>query len=337
MKKIYIIWLLITSVVFVYGQDIHFSQFYLQPQLLSPSTVGVFDADHRVAVIHRNQWSSVPVGYNTFAVGYDGKFLKNELNNGDHIGGGLSVFSDKAGDSKFSTLQFDLNSSYVKSVSTTEPHFISVGLKLGYVNRSINYNSLRFDNQFDGELYDPNLPINEDFASSSKGYLDLGTGVSWMYNKLNKMQFEVGLSFNHLNSPNISFMDNSSVKLDRNVKFFTFSKFKVYKNIDVLPGFQMQKQGEYFEFVSGASVRYGLEDYFGRKTGVTLGTWYRSDDAVVIKTGFQYDDVVLGIAYDVNISPFKKATNSRGAFEIGVIYLLREVPSIIPDKACPIY
>ena len=337
MRKIYIIWLLITSVSFVYGQDIHFSQYYLQPQLLSPSNVGVFDGDHRVAVIHRNQWSAVPVSYNTFSIGYDGKFLKDELNNGDHVGAGLSIFSDKAGDSKFSNLQFDFNTAYVKSVSTTEPHFISVGLKVGYVSRSINYNDLRFDNQFNGEFYDPNLATNENFAKSSIGYLDLGTGVSWLYNKLDKMQFEVGLSFHHLNAPNVSFMNNGEIKLDRNVKFFTNSKFKAYKNIDVLPGFQMQKQGEYFEFVSGTSVRYGLEDYFGRKTAVTLGSWYRSDDAVIIKTGFQYDDIVLGIAYDVNVSPFKKATNSRGAFEMGLIYIIREVPTLIPNKSCPIY
>ena len=42
------------------GQDLHFSQFYNSPLTTNPANTGFIpDADYRIGVNYRNQWSSI--------------------------------------------------------------------------------------------------------------------------------------------------------------------------------------------------------------------------------------------------------------------------------------
>ena len=52
-------YLLIIFVVFctnLWGQDMHFSQFYNNPLNLNPAQAGLFDGSHRFTANYRGQW-----------------------------------------------------------------------------------------------------------------------------------------------------------------------------------------------------------------------------------------------------------------------------------------
>ena len=74
-----------------------FSQFNYSPLNLSPSEAGNFTGDLRIAGLHRRQWASVTIPYQTFSISADAKLSAlTEKPNG--FGVGLIINQDKAGD-----------------------------------------------------------------------------------------------------------------------------------------------------------------------------------------------------------------------------------------------
>ena len=74
---------------------------------------------------------------------------------------------------------------------------------------------------------------------------------------------------------------------------------------------------------------YLMVEYFQRKNSYTTlfslgaGVFYRWNDAVVADLFFDWQNVRLGVSYDVNISPFVVATKVRGGLEISLTYIFR--------------
>ena len=62
----------------LFAQDLHNSQFYLNPSHLSPASTGVFQGKVRVAGVYRSQWRSVPVAYRTYSLAADWKAIERE-------------------------------------------------------------------------------------------------------------------------------------------------------------------------------------------------------------------------------------------------------------------
>src|SRR3990167_9109700 len=79
------------------AQDIHFSQFTMTPLNLDPSQAGKFGGDTRAIINYRDQWSSVSSNpFKTYGAMFDMPFSNGKKDN--FFGGGISVYSDKAGD-----------------------------------------------------------------------------------------------------------------------------------------------------------------------------------------------------------------------------------------------
>src|SRR5690348_9283503 len=80
------------------GQDLHFSQFFNSPLTTNPANTGFIpDANYRVGVNYRNQWSSVPVPYKTYSVFGDAQLLRDKWYYG-WLGVGGVLLEDEAGD-----------------------------------------------------------------------------------------------------------------------------------------------------------------------------------------------------------------------------------------------
>jgi hypothetical protein len=107
-------------------QDIHFSQFNFSPLNQNPANTNLFDGDYRFVGNYRNQWPSVPVRYNTFSASAEMNFAT--LKNGDRIGAGLVFFFDRAGDSRFTSLNTAISVSYIKTLDKNRHHAISGGI-----------------------------------------------------------------------------------------------------------------------------------------------------------------------------------------------------------------
>lgn len=336
---------LFLMLVFIYGlgsmvcvvqaQDIHFSQFNFSPLNQNPANTNLFDGDFRFVGNYRNQWPSVPVRYNTFSASAEMNFAT--LKNGDRVGGGLVFFFDRAGDSRFTSLNTAMSVSYIKTLDKKRRHLLSGGMQFGLVNRNINYSKLNFDNQWNGDVYDPNIGVDENFIRTRFNYFDLGVGVAYRYAKTERTNFTVGFGAVHLTQPRQTFYNDNAVKLNPRFTLHTRAQIKVAKKADIVPEVQFQMQDSKYEVSYGAHAKY----YVMQSThtvALNLGAYARSAEAGWLLAGVDYDNLQVNLSYDINFSKLRNASRYNGGFEVSVIYILAKVKKINkPGAVCPAF
>jgi type IX secretion system PorP/SprF family membrane protein len=276
------------------------------------------------------------VPYKTYSLSADTRFKKKFF---DGVpAAGLILNTDKAGDSRFSTTQLCVSGAFIKKIGTDSTHFVSIGVQPGFTTKSFNLNALTFDNQYDGDNYNPGLSSGENFSKTRITYLDLGGGVSYLWKKTQRTQASAGFSALHMNMPKQSFFNNKEIRLDIKTTVNGIVEFPVAAQLDVLPSVMYQRQGKYKETVLGLFGKYYLQPFNGMTTAFSLGAFYRVKDAFIMVANMEYRSFNVGISYDVNNSKLIEATNNRGGFEISVIYIFKkEVPFIAKKRVCPIY
>ena len=331
-----ILFLFVFSLSIAQAQDIHYSQFNATTQNLNPAQTGLFDGDWRFVGNYRSQWSVIPVPYRTFSIAADTR-LKTKLENGVPAVG-VQINSDKSGDSKFSTTQIIVSGAYIKKLNKDSTHFVSLGIQPGVTTKSFDLAALTFDNQYDGDAYNPALASGENFSKTRITYLDLGAGLGYLWRKNHRTLVNVGVSAFHLNRPKQSFFNNDDIRLDMKTCVSGIAEFPVAAKLDILPSVMYQRQGKFQETVVGVFGKYHLKPINGMTTAVSLGGFYRMKDAFILVANMDYKNFNVGVSYDVNISKLIEATNRRGGFEISVIYIFKKVaPFIAKKRVCPIY
>ena len=315
------------------AQDIHFSQFWAQPLYLNAAQTGMFNGDYRVGGMYRNQWRSVPVPYSTFSFFGDTKFNR-VLNQNDAVGLGLVFNNDISGDSRYSINQFYIPVSYIQNFNSDTNLTVSFGLMPGVSNIAFRTNKLTFDNQFDGDAYNASLSTGENFSSLSRTYFDLGSGLSLQYKLKKAGSIDVGTNLSHINRPGVSFFKNNDVKLYAKSTSFVSIKYPLTTTLFLHGDLMYQRQGPFHETILAGRVSYLLnpKDNISLNAGIST----RVGDAAIFLAGMDYKNYRFGFAYDMNYSKFVPATNKRGAWEIGLIYIFRKNPVFTPKKrACP--
>lgn len=337
MKKVLqLLFLFCTSIAF--AQDIHWSQYNSSPLNLNPAQTGLFDGDWRFVGNYRNQWSVIPVPYNTYSVSADTRLKTDLLKNGDVPGVGIIINSDKAGDSKFTTNQILLSGSYIKKLKKDSTQFASFGIQPGITTRNFNVNALTFDSQYDGDSYDPTLPNGENFAKTRITYFDLGVGGAYHWRRTNRTWLNAGISLQHLTMPKQSFFNNDQIKLDIKTNVSGLASIQLTDKGDVMPSFLYQRQGKFQETLVGVFGKYHLAPIDGKNTAIALGAFYRVKDAFIVAANMDYKNFNVGVSYDVNISKLTEATNNRGGFELSIIYIFKKiVPFVAKTRVCPLY
>ena len=121
------------------AQDVHFSQIHASPTILNPAMTGLTNSDIRFTLNTKSQWNSVTTAYRTLAGTMDLKI--GYLPNGDVIGGGLLLSTDKAGDLEFKTNAVGLSLSYMKSLDKGQ-NFVAFGLTNSFVTNSVDYSKI---------------------------------------------------------------------------------------------------------------------------------------------------------------------------------------------------
>lgn len=320
----------------VIAQDIHFSQFGKSPLNLNPSYTGFFDGDYRFSGIHRNQWKSVTVPFKTFSGSFD---MKHSLaaNENAWLGAGLVLNSDKAGDAGYGITQAGLNLSYVTATGSSNEHFISFGLQPSFTQQSLNYSKLTFDNQFDGDVFNPGIPVTEIFSNDKFVYFDLAAGITYLYRPSDRFHIGGGFSMHHLMKPSYSFYESSDAKLPVKTSIDLRSSIALSEKMFLLPSVLFSSQEKFRETVPGAQLKFMMSEKPGRKINLYAGLFARTGDALIPVVGLDYNELNLGISYDVNTSDLKRASNSRGGYEVALTYIITKVKPIGIKPPCPVY
>jgi type IX secretion system PorP/SprF family membrane protein len=317
------------------SQDIHYSQFESSPLNLNPANTGAFNGDYRFSANHRKQWKSVTAPFNTFSGSFD-MVLGPLSQKKTRYSAGIQLNNDRAGDSRLGLFQAALSFSVMQPVGSDSVHFLSAGIQAGYVQRSINYSDLTFDQQFDGDNYNPSSGNGESFSSNQHGYFDFSTGISYMYRKSERLKAGTGISVQHVNRPQDSFF-GEKIKMFSRIQAELHADAAIATRVDIVPALLFMKQGSFREFTAGTSIRYRFSEKPGKQYAFLVGGWLRKSDAFIASAGVEYNNLNVGVSYDFNTSDLERASNGKGGYELSLIYIIRKVKSTGIKPPCPLY
>jgi type IX secretion system PorP/SprF family membrane protein len=320
------------------AQDPVFSQFYAAPVHLNPAMSGVFDGKFRVGLNYRDQWSSVLKDnpFRTIAASFD---LRQNISRYDYFSVGLSVMRDEAGLAQFQQNRSYFSFSYMKQLGTgryrRSDQFLIAGGQVGVGQNRITWNDLWFNAQFNTNSYLPdpgNLPSGENSvmgeSQTTDLFLDANAGLMYYVLFDENRSFYIGGSISHLTQPNISFLENGEDPLYSRWLGHMGGEFPFSRQLSLLPAAMVTGQGPSLQSLFGGNFRYSNNDW--RELAIRLGVWGRlanqlesemALDAVIATAILEMDRWNIGLSYDITASSFRAANNSRGAFEVSLIYV----------------
>ena len=318
------------------AQDIHFSQFHMTPLNINPGQTGVFNGDYRFTALVRDQWRSVPVPYLTVSGAFDMRLSSYKYRN-QFFGIGGQFNYDQAGDSRLSLVNFALNGSYAYIIHPQ--HIVSAGIGLGISQRRFNEEDLRWERQWNGDSYDPDLSSGEIFDATNLLFFDLSAGINYRYQVSSRTWINIGGGAFHLNSPDQSYyaLNQKDTGLPMRLAANLTSSFRIANHFDLMLNGLYQFQDPYKELVANGLARIYISNKPGKHYILDLGVGWRDLDAFYPMAGFQYNNWYFSASYDINTSFFEIATDGRGGPEIGVRYIYAKPTPPNEFKKCPVY
>lgn len=343
-------WLVLTflcaiGITTVEAQDPHFSQFNSTPLQLNPAMVGVYEGQFRVGVNYRDQWGSVlgPVPFKTQNVSFDFRVYAFK---DDYFAIGINLLNDQVGQARYTMTQGHFTASFMKKIvggrGYRSDQYLVAGGQFGFGQQGINWNTLQFARQFDGQAFNPDLTSGELTADQTAMYGDLNAGLMW-YGLFGKQRSAyAGIAFHHLNSPNISFNSVDSDPLYMKYTIHGGGEVPINRDMTILPTANLQRQGPSFQTVGGAALRFSTREWdeFALRFGLygrLAGSFDNSvmTDAAIVYTALEWHDWMLGFSFDTNVSALSAVSGGRGAFEISLTYT--NPPARRRDLFCPVF
>ncbi|MBS1772341.1 MAG: PorP/SprF family type IX secretion system membrane protein [Bacteroidetes bacterium] len=313
--------LLVTSAM---AQDPHFTQYFASPLTLNPALSGLTTCDFRLAANYRTQWGSVsPNPYVTGTISYDMATMKGKLNNGDAVGIGILGLYDKSGVGALQNTSVGLSLAYHKALGYEKQHTLSIGLQGILVQKSIDFQKLKFEDQFNFATGGTEYQTSEQLGNADLTYPDFNLGAMYSGRMGEFATMYAGVSYYHLTQPVETFL-NGNHKIHSRYSAYLGGSFDMNENIVLYASALYQSQASASEVLVGAAVGFilnpGHDAEYAKNTILYLGSWYRYGDALAPYIGMEWSKMKLGFTYDLNVSGFSAATKSNGGYEISLIF-----------------
>ena len=264
------------------AQDPLFTQKTGNINHFNPALVGA-QSDFRVQLNYRNQWPTLPLNPITSSL-----LTNYNLQNG--LGFGLELKNDRVGPLTTSNVKANIN--YRHKFGAVETRY---GLNLGYGEKHIDYEVLRFEDQISPGSGFTN-PNAEPFENKSTKYATLDIGASAYYKG-----FLLGLAIQQLNEPALvpnyhlpmRFLGNLAyIKELNQFNLAGLATFQQDGNYSII---ETQVYGQY-KFVK---LGMGYHQRFGS---------FRDSDFFSIALGIQFDKFSVGYSYDDDFSNISRAS-----------------------------
>ncbi len=282
---------LFTLTLTIKGQDVIFSQFYLNSLDLNPANAGIVN-DARLFLRYRNQWPAFGSTFVTYQGSFD-KYIKSI-----NAGLGINIIRDNIAGGALSITRADIV--YAKRYKLNNNNtFIQAGLQ----------GTFQFFNT-NGSNIDANLPTYQ----TTQPDVAVGFVTSSRYTRF-------GVSVDHLNTGflkiNYTFIP-SPIKISafytRDIKVYNPNKLNSTVYI-VSPSLLVQKQS------SSLYVNYGLNV---RKENLMGGIFMRSNFPMqmtnaIFAIGITLGNWQFGYSYDYNFLSLKNMMPVTGAHEVTII------------------
>ena len=280
-----------------HSQDPEFTQFYANPIYLNPAFAGSEQCP-RLILNYRNQWPGIENAFQTYSGSYD-QYV-------DKLSGGLAVqmYKDGSGKGTFQTTAVSAAYSYYTRIN--KKLSLSAGVKAGFLQKSIDWEALTYGDMIDknkGFVYE----TTEKAGVNSRSNVDFSAGAMIFSEKL-----FVGFAVNHLTQPKIGLTESDS-KLRRRYTGHAGISFpflgQSVSNLSLSPNILFTVQDNFKQ------LNLGL---YAKKGYVTIGLWYRSNDAMIALVGIQTKQYKIGYSYDITLSQLYE--KSAGAHEVSFTF-----------------
>ena len=344
MRNLYLAFLLFIGSA-VFAQDVHFSQWWAAPVAMNPAMTGNFPGLLRATFNYRNQWFLIPTlnqltPYQTFEGSVDMALSSQRMEN-NKFGVGLMFYNDRAGDGGLSTNTALVSFAYHQSVDRYGRSHLSFGLQGGIVEKQINEQNLIFESQLDGYGWNKNISNGENFNSNPIIYPDVNAGVMFSSRPKDKFAYNFGVSVFHISAPHESFLYDQNNRISR--RFVAHGSCDISAGYDnhwtVSPTILFMMQGQAVQFNYGIGINYqtnndNLAIFGGGFARMNSGGAF---DAAILNLGVDVYNTRIGLSYDINVSGLSGASQSQGALEVSVVYILKRTrdQSINYPMYCP--
>jgi type IX secretion system PorP/SprF family membrane protein len=292
--------------------DPHFSQFYAYPLWLNPAMTGTFEGDIRANLNFKDQWAGIDNGYITSAVSAEFKAT-------DKVSWGFNILDQSAGDIGYNYFAAYGALGYAIPISYDETKKISFGLEAGIIDRGFNLYNLQSDNQYDPVTgFNPNLPSNENFNTTSSSIFDASAGIYYYdTDPFSTAKIFGGVALAHLTDANDPFATDG-IKSKLPIRLTVNGGVTLKTDwIDITPNVLYIRQQQNQIRAVDLYTEIKTDDNYG----LILGVMDRLDDAIVAEAGYHLKDMVIGISYDFTTSPLTTANDGQGGFELSIRYI----------------
>lgn len=302
MKRILIIFFLLSVFVKANAQDPHFTQVNRLGSMINPAVSLSENNNIQVTMLYRTQWNNI-APFKTQGVAFNKKVNRFTFD--------ANVLNNTAGDAGFRQLYFNGGLSY--NYKTKKNSFIG-GVQIGLIQHSFNPLNMTFDDQYIPDVgYSSGNATQEVFTNTRSIRPDFNVGGLWVRtSKKDKLKPFVGFALHHINQPKETFLNETS-KTNMKSNVYGGFVYPVSDQVQLQSTCYFLHQGVSNEFITSAIAKVNLEE----NKGVEGGIIYRSNDAFALYTGYQLSNWMVGVSYDINVSGL---TNGNGAFELTLTY-----------------
>lgn len=295
----------------VSAQDVRFSQWFATHTTVNPAFAGAF-GDPRLMINFRDQWPTMPQSYVTYRAAGDAYVGKIRS------GLGFNIMQDVQGDGLLTSTQAGLQYMYQARIGAN--YALNIGIGLDYLQYSINWQDIQFYDQislltgFNDAAGNPNPSAEPVPASDNFNTMDVSMGLLFYSNRL-----YVGMAFDHLNTPTISFYGNSASTLPGAIGAQAGVFFGGKKKDDLLvnPYLLWSSQAGFNQLQTGVYAKKGL---FLGGLAFKHNTANLSD--VVLLVGLAKGMVRFGYSYDISTGQLAGLTG--GAHEVSLMFTFKE-------------
>ncbi len=316
---------LVSCVLHLSSQDVHFTQFFSNPLILNPAQTGNYDGNYRVGFNFKAQWPFAISGrvynHHTEAPYVDFSFGERKLKSA-WFGLGMNFLNDEAGDGRLTYRRIGLTAAYHQAFDKDHRYVLSTGFGFSYIIRSVDFSKFYFNNQWvDDGGFNINLPSNEPLQRESFQMIDLGAGLNFGAQIHNQVKLDFGFAMLHINRPKHSFLGTTE-RLGLRYQASTGITYTVNERIEITANVYYGNEKKAQEVVVGAMLGYG---FLKRRTSkpdnlVYIGLYYRGKDALAPVIGYQFKNTRLLFNYDVILSGLAKPGRANGGPEISIVH-----------------
>ena len=301
-----LLFIVLSCMIKVQGQDVIYSQFYANPIYLNPAIAGS-KLCSRLTLNYRNQWPAINQGYNSFSASWDQPVEK--------ISGALGIIvnTDVAGGGIYNS--FSANGIYSYRLEVSRNILLNAAFQVGYIQHRLDWSKLIFEDQVNQVV--PN--------QLNVGKADFSAGLLAGY----KESLYLGVAVNHLTRPDMSYYDGTVNRTDMRITIHSGMLIDVkdglngkdLRNLSISPNIVYIQQGTFQQLNLGVYA-----NSYPLVAGIWLRHCFGNPDAAIFLLGYQQKNYKFEYSFDYTLSRLK--IGSGGAHEVSMVFLFNTHKSV---------